>query len=277
MSSSLVPSNPEEVMVIRDLTPRVVTLSVPFARGGKIKFGGRATIVKLTMGTLAVFSPVALTDTVREKILSMGGTVSHIIAPDLEHHIFVSDWKAAFPSAKLIGPAGLPEKRAKQALTNPSIPKDERWDVLFDGPTKATTRVDEAFDADFDYEFVDGHANHEIVLFFKPERILIEADLLFNLPATEQYSRVPGGVGNSLADRVALSTNTTTGDLKWVRRWIWYVVSARDRSSFNESVKRIATWDFGTVIPCHGDVMEGEEGKAAFMRVLQWHLEGKHH
>jgi hypothetical protein len=46
MSPQLAPSNPDEVMVIRDLTPRITTLSLPFARGGKVKIGGRATISK---------------------------------------------------------------------------------------------------------------------------------------------------------------------------------------------------------------------------------------
>lgn len=44
MSSKLIPSNPSEVMVIRDITPNVVTLSVPFLRFGLIKVGGRGTI-----------------------------------------------------------------------------------------------------------------------------------------------------------------------------------------------------------------------------------------
>jgi len=39
-----VPANPADVMVIRDLTPNVVTLSVPFARFGTLKVGGRGTL-----------------------------------------------------------------------------------------------------------------------------------------------------------------------------------------------------------------------------------------
>ena len=46
MSSKLIPSNPEDVMVIRDLTPNVVTFSVPFSRFGKLRVGGRATVGK---------------------------------------------------------------------------------------------------------------------------------------------------------------------------------------------------------------------------------------
>lgn len=300
MSPKLTPSNPDEVMAIRDLTPRMVTLSVPFERAGVFKVGGRATIglfthpsssnppclfrlffrshlshntattVKLSTGSLAVFSPVALTNTVRERIAALGGPVSYIIAPDTEHHIFISAWKEAYPAARLVGPEGLPEKRSKSGAAAPG----EHWDHVFERATKATMRITDEFDVDFDYEYVDGHANRELVFLFKPERVLIQADLMFNLPATEQYSRVPGGVdaGGGFADKIALATNTTQGNLKWVRRFLWHVASSGNRASFNESVKKIDTWDFGTVIPCHGDVLEGEEGKAAFRRVMEWHL-----
>jgi hypothetical protein len=47
MSDKLIPKNPEEVMVIRDLSPNVTTFSVPFLRFGRIKFGGRATVGKI--------------------------------------------------------------------------------------------------------------------------------------------------------------------------------------------------------------------------------------
>lgn len=46
MSSKLTPPNPDEVMVIRNITPNVATFSVPFARFGKLKVGGRGTLGK---------------------------------------------------------------------------------------------------------------------------------------------------------------------------------------------------------------------------------------
>jgi hypothetical protein len=49
MSSKLVPKNPEEVMVIRDISPLITTLSVPFLRFGLIKVGGRATVGMLSL------------------------------------------------------------------------------------------------------------------------------------------------------------------------------------------------------------------------------------
>ncbi len=44
MTSKLVPSNPSAVMVIRDITPNITTLSVPFSRFGLFRIGGRGTI-----------------------------------------------------------------------------------------------------------------------------------------------------------------------------------------------------------------------------------------
>lgn len=46
MTSTLFPPNPSEVMVIRKLTPEVVTLSLPFSRFGRLKFGARGTLGK---------------------------------------------------------------------------------------------------------------------------------------------------------------------------------------------------------------------------------------
>lgn len=44
MTSKLIPPNPDKVMVIRNVTPDVVTLSLPFARFGRINIGGRGTL-----------------------------------------------------------------------------------------------------------------------------------------------------------------------------------------------------------------------------------------
>jgi hypothetical protein len=39
-------------------------------------------------------------------------------------------------------------------------------------------------------------------------------------------------------------------------------------------MERINKWGFNRIIPCHGDVMEGD-GKGIFEKVMKWHLEGK--
>jgi glyoxylase-like metal-dependent hydrolase (beta-lactamase superfamily II) len=199
----------------------------------------------------------------------MGGQVRYLIAPDIEHHIFLSDWKKAFPDAKLIGPEGLPEKRHKAKDEKIG---DEPFAVVFTAKDKRAVKVDAEFDADFDYEFVDGHANKELVFLYKPDRVMIQADLIFNLPPTEQYSRVPdGGKPSGVAGRLFASLQSPKGDAKAMKRLIWYALSAGDRKGFNDSIAVIDKWDFDTIIPCHGDVMQGD-GRQVFEKVFEWHL-----
>ncbi|OTB01802.1 hypothetical protein M426DRAFT_323161 [Hypoxylon sp. CI-4A] len=276
MSSKLIPSNPADVAVIRTITPNITTVSVPFARFGIIRVGGRGTIIRLTSGALAVYSPVALTQETRAKIAELGGQVGYLIAGDLEHHIFLTEWARAYPDAKLLGPKGLQEKRSK-------VHNDEKighepfffeWDA---SNATDSISISAEFAADFDVQFVDAHPNKEVVLFYKPDRVLVQADLLFNLPAVEQYSRVPEAQksAHGLLNRVFESINSTAGEAKGVKRFLWYVLSNanHDRAGFNKSVERIASWDFDSIIPCHGETVVGG-GKALFRKVFEWHLQG---
>jgi hypothetical protein len=61
MADKLIPKNPEEVMVIRDLSPNVTTFSVPFLRFGRIKFGGRATVGNPPLSFSLFFTPISST------------------------------------------------------------------------------------------------------------------------------------------------------------------------------------------------------------------------
>ncbi|KAK7189637.1 hypothetical protein DPSP01_004221 [Paraphaeosphaeria sporulosa] len=263
MSSKLVPSNPAEVMVIRDIVPRTITtLSVPFARFGRIKVGGRGTIVRLQNGSLAVFSPVALTDEVKQKVAEMG-EVKYITALDIEHHIFLGPWHAAYPNAQVLGPEGLPEKRKSQ--NKEAVP----FAHLF-SKDKPVTSIDPDFDREFEWEYVPAHTNKEIVFNHKPTRTLIEADLMFNYPSTEQYSKTGLSATSGVLTKIFGMLTNTSG--KGQQRAIWYGISSRDRAGFSRSVSKIHQWDFDRIIPCHGDVLESG-GKGIFAKVMEWHLE----
>lgn len=211
---------------------------------------------------------MALTEAAKAKVAELGGTVAYIVALDYEHHIFISEWAKEYPSAKIIGPDGLPEKRAGQQDERIG---QEQFAVVFKKDNKHSIRISDEFDADFDYEYVDGHPNLEIVFLYKPERVLIQADLIFNLPAREQYSKVPAGERppGGILDKLFTALQSTEGDAKWQKRFNWF--TAKDRASLGQSAKRINGWDFTTLIPCHGDVIEGN-GKETFQKVLEWHI-----
>ena len=229
--------------------------------------------VKLSTGSLFVFSPVALTPTVRAKIDTLGGNVSFIAAPDVEHHIFLSAWARAYPSAHFIAPAGLAEKRATMSSTDPSV-TNVPFQTVFTATNKSDLKIAPDFDAELEYEFVDAHPNKELVFFHRPSKTLIQADLLFNLPATEQYSRTGESANTGWATRLACHLQNTAGDVFWQRRVLWYLLSSSDRPGFNKSMKRINSWAFENIIPCHGDLILGD-GKGVFEKVMQWHLNAK--
>jgi len=263
MSSKLIPSNPEQVMVIRDVVPNTITtLSVPFQRFGRIKVGGRGTIVRLQNGSLAVFSPVALTDDVKQKVAAMG-EVRYITALDFEHHIFLGPWHAAYPNAKVIGPEGLPEKRKSQ--NNEDVPFATIFTAANPHPS-----IDPEFEAEFEYEYVPAHQNKEIVFNHKPTKTLIQADLMFNYPPTEQYSKT--GVSPTSGILTKIFGAVTNTDSDWQKRLIWYGISSKDRTGFARSVSQINKWGFERIIPCHGDVVESN-GKGIFQKIMQWHLD----
>ncbi|RAK97336.1 uncharacterized protein BO80DRAFT_389970 [Aspergillus ibericus CBS 121593] len=272
--TELFPGDPSDVMVIRQVTEDITTFSVPFARFGLLKFGGRGTLIRLKTGNLAIFSPVALTPTVQNLLTTTGtGKITYIIAPDLEHHIFLSTWKTAFPDAVILAPEGLYEKRQRDPT---SYPDNTPFEFIFTKENKQTLHISEEFHDDFEIEYVDGHSNREIVLLHKESKTMIEADLLFNLPATEQYARSGEGAGQGWLNRAfmplgRLGTGTGTGSGGWQAWFVWWVLSKGDRESFGRSVRRIASWEFGRVIPCHGDVVEsggGEVFRGVFGRFL---------
>ena len=267
-AAKLIPADPAKVMVIRDITPTITTLSVPFLRFGLIKLGGRATIVKLKTGSLAVFSPVALTPEVKSKVQSMG-TMKYIVASDFEHHIFVSSWAKEYPLAEVVGMEGLPEKREQDEAT-----KGVKFAHVFSAKNKRDVRISPEFDDEFDYEYVHSHQNKELVFLHKPTKTMIEADLLFNLPATEQYSRSGIDPSSGLFTRLFGSIMNTRGDMIWQKRFLWYGAGGKDRAGFTESAKILNTWDFDRIIPCHGDVIE-TGGKGILQRATAWFVEGK--
>ncbi|CAG9947899.1 unnamed protein product [Clonostachys rosea f. rosea IK726] len=258
MSSKLIPSNPADVMVIRHVTPNIVTFSVPLRGSAQ----PRSVVVELLFWESGRLLARGAHRGSQGQGCRTGGNLAYIIALDYEHHIFISEWATQYPGVKIIGPEGLPEKRAGQH--DPKIGKEE-FAVVFKKENKHDIKVDNEFDADFDYEYVDGHANKEIVFLYKPEKVLIEADLLFNMPAPSKAERKEGFLG-----KLFEGLQNPHGDNKWMKRFNWHV-AAKDRASFNESVKAIGKWDFVKLIPCHGDVVE-ENAKEMFSQVFEWHL-----
>ena len=64
----------------------------------------RCVIARLGDGGLWVWSPVRLTAALRAALDRLG-PVQHLVSPNKLHHLFLPDWKIAYPGARLWGPA----------------------------------------------------------------------------------------------------------------------------------------------------------------------------
>ena len=89
-------------------------------------------IVRLPGDTLWIWSPIALTPELRGEIEALGA-VGYLVSPNKLHHLYLKDWKAAFPRASLWGPRSTIEKRpdlAFQPALNDEPPQE--WAGVID-------------------------------------------------------------------------------------------------------------------------------------------------
>ena len=93
------------------------------AEGPLVDFYGfpyptRAVIVRLPDGTLWVWSPIELDAGLQQEVNALG-SVAHLVSPNKIHHLYLSQWHAAYPEAKLWGPASTIAKRADLPFQKP--------------------------------------------------------------------------------------------------------------------------------------------------------------
>jgi hypothetical protein len=67
-------------------------------------------VIRLSDGGLFIWSPIKLTDDLRAEVEALG-EVRHLVPPNSLHHLFLDDWRFAYPNAKLCAPPGLRKKR----------------------------------------------------------------------------------------------------------------------------------------------------------------------
>jgi len=240
-------------LVIKHYPPSVWTFSKPFLRGGFIPLGGRSTAFKLQDGSLFVCASHPLWDQTRAKIQEIADSqVSYVAAFNAVHHLFIGDYAKEYPSAKVIGVRPLVRKRP---------------DIQFDGvygrdedPLNGLTEVKA--------EYFNGFINKDIAFFHVPSKTVAVADLLFNLPAYEQFSQAKESATQGPVGFLAKYFNPNSRLLK---SFLWYV-GAKDRPSMTKSAKIVASWEFDKLVPCHGDTIDGI-GKAAWRNAYSWFLD----
>ncbi|KAK4046103.1 hypothetical protein OIV83_006356 [Microbotryomycetes sp. JL201] len=198
------PENPE--LVIRKLNERTTIFSAPFARFGLIPIGGRSTAIKLEDDSLWVVPSTALTPatlTALQELAGQGPGVRHLVTIDREHNIFVPQYIKAFPEAKVYVPSGVKDSWTKDASKKDLV--DKITFVFGQGkgdPFEAVTNG-EIKTVDFGKShgnevspmrrqtdpLINSPSIQDVAFLHTPTKTLIQADLMFNLPPTEQYSK----------------------------------------------------------------------------------------
>lgn len=179
------------------------------------------TVLRLGDGSLLLHSPVAMTRERRAAVDALG-PVAHLYAPNTYHHLRIGEWAAAYPSARLHAPAGLAKKRP-----------DLRIDRVHASAPEPT------FSGVIDELRIDGFRLEETVLFYRPARTLVVADLVHNIgrprhPWTRLYAQMMG-----FYDRVALSR---------MLRWAAF----SDRAAARRSLDEVLVCPFDRVVLGHG-------------------------
>ncbi|GAA5877847.1 hypothetical protein JCM16303_000258 [Sporobolomyces ruberrimus] len=243
------PHNAE--LTIRKLDDYVTIFSVPFKRMGVVPFGGRSTAIKLQSGNVWLAASHPLCPETLKTIHEMGGPVKHLVMFDAEHGMYTETYHKAFPEAKLYFPPSATKKWISKGLLS-----EGSTNVFTYGEGKA-----DPFEVDTNGEiksadFTKAHVNEDIAFLHVPSKTMIEADLLMNLPANEQYSQTDEKNSIPFINKVVPGSGAH-------KKMLWHLVS-KDKQEMSRAAKEVAAWDFDRLIPCHGDVIE-PGGKKAWL------------
>lgn len=203
-----------------------------------LQLSATMTVLRLPDGGLLLYSPIRLTPARRAAVEALG-SVRHLYAPNLFHHLRIGDWARAFPSACVHAPAHLAAKRP---------------DLRIDRVHGAV--AEPAFAEVVDEHAIAGFRLEESALFYRPSRTLLVADLLHNIGRpphrwTQMYTSAMG-----FYDRVALSR---------VLRWTAF----SDRRAARRSVDELLALPFDGLVMGHGEPL-GAGARDALAAAYAW-------
>src|ERR1700685_665989 len=139
--------------------PNVVIAGFPYPT--------RMAVIRLSDGHLFIWSPIEFTDLLRTEVDALG-QVRHIVSPNSLHHLFLAEWKSAYPGARLYAPPGLRKKRR---------------DIAFDADLGNTPNPE--WTTEIDQVLMQGNLiTTEVVFFHIKSGTVLFADLIQQLPAS---------------------------------------------------------------------------------------------
>ncbi len=218
------------------------------AEGEIVNFFGlayptRSVIVRLENGLLWIWSPVKLNRKLRAEVDRLG-YVRHLVSPNKLHHLYLREWQAAYPDAKLWGPQSTIKKCSNlsfhEALKDRPPPE---W-----GPD-----IDQAW-------FRGSFAMDEIVFCHRPSATAIVADLIQMFG--DHFLREHWGRWRFLARLDGLTHDQACAPLEWRLSFI-------NRAPARRARDKTLSWDCQRVIVAHGDWPRAN-GNAYLAKSFRW-------
>lgn len=204
------------------------------------RYPTRMAVIRLADGGLFVWSPVALTEPLRRQVDDLG-EVRHLVAPNSLHHLFLAEWRQAYPQARLHAAPGLAARRQDLAFDA----------VLADAPPPEWA-------ADIDQVLMGGNRiTTEAVFFHRQSATVLFTDLLQQFP--------PGWFRGwrALIARLDLMTAPEPSVPRKFR------VAFNDRKAARAALARILAWPSRKVLMAHGAPVE-QDGRAFIARAFRW-------
>jgi hypothetical protein len=200
----------------------------------------RMAVIRLSGGGLFLWSPIPLTDRVRAEVDGLG-EVCHIVAPNSLHHLFVPEWKRAYPSAKVYTPPGLREKRR---------------DIEFDDDLGNVPIPDWA--GEIDQALMLGNViTTEVVFFHVKSGTVLFTDLIQQFPANwfSGWRAFIAKIDLMVAPEPSVPRK--------------FRVAFTNRRAARASLERILAWPAKKVLMAHGTPVT-EDGNAFMGRAFGW-------
>jgi hypothetical protein len=197
-------------------------------------------VIRLSDGGLFIWSPIELSDSLRADVDAVG-QVRHIIAPNSLHHLFLPQWKRAYPTAKLYAPPGLRRKRE---------------DIVFDADLESVPSPD--WIEEIDQVLMHGNLiTTEVVFFHIKSGTVLFTDLLQQIPADR----------NSGWRAMVAKLDLMVGPEPSVPRK--FRVAFTNRRAARKSLDYILAWPTEKVLMAHGTPVE-KNARAYLRRAFGW-------
>jgi hypothetical protein len=222
--------------------------SLWIAEGAIVSFYGaayptRAVIARLQNGDLWVWSPVKLTADLRAEVDKLG-PVRHLVSPNKLHHLYLQQWKEAYPESLLSGPQSTISKCRELSFHA----------VLKDDPLPE-------WGADIDQAWFRGSfAMDEIVFLHRPSATAIVADLIQTF--SDRFLREHWGWWRFLARLDGLTEDQACAPLEWRLSFV-------NRAPARRARDKVLGWNCRRVIVAHGE-WQRTDGNAFLTKSFRW-------